>query len=109
MKIIFNPSGSARTIYGEEIDLTQLGTVELRRASHVEPTTELTSKARAWLFDKYEELDNHLASAAPDKCYWWADMLPMNGPVLGPFDTRSQALVAEVAWLEEHGLLPTEI
>ena len=31
---------------------------------------------------------------------------PCSGPVLGPFDRRSEALAAEVAWLEQHWLLP---
>lgn len=33
---------------------------------------------------------------------WTADMRPVNGPVLGPFALRSEALDAEVAWLREH-------
>ena len=31
---------------------------------------------------------------------------PVGGPVLGPFDRRSEALEAERAWLEAHWLLP---
>ena len=106
MKIRFDRDGTARTIYGEEIALTKLGTVELRRASHVDPTAELTVDARTWLLDKYVEMNDHLASASPSKACWWADMMPMNGPVLGPFDTRSDALAAEVAWIDEHGMYP---
>ena len=37
---------------------------------------------------------------------WHADLRPVGGPVLGPFDRRSEALAAEVAWLEEHWLGP---
>lgn len=33
---------------------------------------------------------------------WWADLLPSNGPVLGPFESRQEALDAEVAWLRVH-------
>ena len=106
MKIRFDRDGTARTIYGEEIDLTKLGTVELRRASHVDPTAELTEDARIWLLDKNEEMNDHLASASPNNSCWWADMLPMNGPVLGPFVTRSDALAAEVAWIDAHGMYP---
>ena len=106
MKIRFDRDGTARTIYGEEIDLAKLGTVELRRASHVDPTAELTEAARIWLLDKNEEMHQHLASASPSESYWWANMMPMNGPVLGPFDTRSAALAAEVAWIDAHGMYP---
>lgn len=31
---------------------------------------------------------------------WTADMAPVGGPVLGPFETRREALEAEAAWLE---------
>jgi hypothetical protein len=37
---------------------------------------------------------------------WHADLRLLLGPVLGPFDRRSDALAAEVAWLEEHWLAP---
>jgi len=31
---------------------------------------------------------------------WIADLGPVNGPALGPFQFRREALNAEVAWLE---------
>jgi hypothetical protein len=37
---------------------------------------------------------------------WTADLRLLLGPVLGPFDRRSEALEAEQTWLEEHWLLP---
>ena len=37
---------------------------------------------------------------------WHADLRPMLGPVLRPFAHRSEALSAEVAWLEQYWLLP---
>jgi hypothetical protein len=106
MKIRFDRDGTARTIYGEEINLAKLGVVELRRASHVDPTRELTEAAYNWLLEKYEKLSDHLISAdkVRDCQKWWADMLPMNGPVLGPFATRSEALQAEMVWIDEHGI-----
>lgn len=33
---------------------------------------------------------------------WQADLEPVGGPVLGPFETRQAALDAERAWLAEH-------
>jgi hypothetical protein len=106
VEIRFPKDGSARAIYGEEIDLEELGVVELRRASRVEPTSELSADARCRILNELEDLEEHLTTAKPSPMYWWADMLPMNGPVLGPFDTRSKALEAEVAWIRKHGLLP---
>ena len=106
MKIRFDRDGNARTIYGEEIDLAELGVVELRRASHVEPTKELSDLARAQLLDKFEDITDHLAASKElrNRQRWWADMMPMNGPVLGPFDTRSEALEAERVWIDDHGI-----
>jgi hypothetical protein len=79
MQLVIDPAGQIRTIYGEEIELATLGRPELFRASFVEP-----------------DRDGR----------WHADLRPLIGPVLGPFALRSQALAAEVAWLQEHWLLP---
>jgi hypothetical protein len=79
MTLLVTPDGLVRVIYGEEIALDCLGSPRMFRASHVEP-----------------DADGH----------WHADLRPLIGPVLGPFDRRSEALAAEVAWLEEHWLLP---
>lgn len=61
------------TLYSERLDLSPLGPVTIRRASHVEPD---------------------------DAGRWNADII--GGPTLGPFARRSEALKAEVAWLERH-------
>jgi hypothetical protein len=79
MELVIERSGRARCIYGEEIDLTQLGELSIRRGSHVEPD----SQGR-----------------------WLCDLSPVTGPLLGPFPTRSEALAAEVAWLAEQWLVP---
>jgi len=33
---------------------------------------------------------------------WFADLAPVNGPVLGPFPERHSAIDAEVAWLQRN-------
>jgi hypothetical protein len=73
MRLVIDPSGRVRAVYDEALDLAGLGRLEIRRASHVEP-----NEAGGWL----------------------ADLSPVGGPVLGPFDRRSSALEAEHAWLE---------
>lgn len=78
MNLIIEQDGSIRGIYGEEIALDALGRPEITRASHVEPD---------------------------DRGRWLADLSPVGGPVLGPFERRSEALEVEVAWLEEHWLV----
>ncbi len=77
MQFIILPTGEIRCTYAEVIDLMQLGQLSVQRASHVEPDT--TGR-------------------------WFADLSLVAGPVLGPFDRRSDALAAEHAWLEVHRL-----
>ena len=79
MHLVVAPDGTARAIYSETIDLAALGRSTIARASHVEP-----------------DRDGR----------WHADLRPMLGPVLGPFDRRSEAREAEVAWLETNWLTP---
>ena len=79
MELLISPSGTARCVYGEEIDLTQLGSVTIRRGSHVEPTVD---------------------------GQWMVDLSPVEGPKLGPFAVRSTALAEEVAWLSQNWLVP---
>jgi len=77
MDLIILPSGEVRCVYDESIDLRQLGTLAIRRASHVEPTSDGR---------------------------WLADLAPVGGSVLGPYKRRSEALAAEVEWIREHWL-----
>ena len=81
MKIVITPAGEIRCLYAEIVDLAVLGPMAISRASHVEPTA-----------------DGH----------WTADMAPSDGPILGPFRTRSQALAAEIDWLLRNRLMATE-
>lgn len=77
MNLIVERDGSVRGIYGEEIALDALGPLKIERASYVEP----------------------------DDCgRWLADLSPVSGPLLGPFNRRSEALEAEVAWLAANWL-----
>jgi len=78
MELVIQPDGTVRTIYDETIDLTALGTLVIRRASHVEPTADGR---------------------------WTAVLEPVNGPTLGPFSRRTEALAAETAWLARHWLV----
>jgi hypothetical protein len=78
MDLIVSPDGTIRAVYGEAIDLGVLGHLVIFRASHVEP-----DEAGRWI----------------------ADLTLVNGPILGPFDRRSDALAAEQSWLESNCLL----
>ena len=72
MELVVSADGVARCIYDEALDLRELGKLQITRASHVEPDAEGN---------------------------WWADMGPVDGPVLGPYGSRSEALRAERGWL----------
>ena len=80
MQLIIQPNGDVRCVYGEAVDLATLGKLHIQRGSHVEPN---------------------------DANQWQADLSPVAGPVLGPFPQRSQAVTAEVDWLNQHWLVPT--
>ena len=74
MTLLVGREGTIRCMYAEVLDLAAIGCLRITRASHVEP--DATGR-------------------------WWADITPAGGPVLGPFDRRSDALAAERRWLEE--------
>ena len=77
MELVIHSSGGIRCVYGEDVNLSELGRLSIQRGSHVEPTAD---------------------------GQWTADMSPVQGPQLGPFDCRTQALEAEVAWLNQYWL-----
>ena len=77
MQLLIEADGTVRCLYGEAIELTTLGPLQIARASHVEPTVS---------------------------GQWLADLSPLSGPVLGPFVCRSEALSAEEAWIIKHWL-----
>ena len=77
MQLIIDSSGNTRCVYDEALPLNQLGQIKIRRGSHVEPVSDGK---------------------------WIADMNPVDGPILGPFNLRSEALSAERRWLEKHWL-----
>ena len=72
MELVVGCDGGVRCIYDEALDLREIGTLKITRASHVEPDRD---------------------------GFWWADMGPVDGPVLGPYGSRSEALRAEREWL----------
>ena len=37
MRLVIEPGGRVRCLYGEAVDLASLGVLSIRRASHVEP------------------------------------------------------------------------
>ena len=77
MDLLIAPDGSIRCLYSEAIRLAEFGALTIQRASYVEPNSH---------------------------SQWIASLLPVGGPILGPFSTRGQALASEQAWLSAHWL-----
>lgn len=77
MELVVSSQGVVRCLYEETLSLESLGTLRITRVSHVEPDS--VGK-------------------------WYADLAPVVGPRLGPFDRRSEALNAEHDWIVQHRL-----
>ena len=78
MELIVLSNGFTKCIYADAIGLSELGKLTITRASHVEP--------------------NSVGN-------WIADLSPVGGPKLGPFERRTEALAAEIDWLRQNWLL----
>lgn len=72
----------------------------IRRASHVEPTQELSPLAQLELACARGLTIAELCSQYKNQ--WWADMHLSGGDILGPYPDRPQALAAEHEWLLAH-------
>lgn len=102
IEIIVSADGKhSRHLYSEiAADITsQIGPQDIQRASHVEPVSGISADALEWLNREQQRANNFVNLAPTD---WIADLRIVNGPVLGPFNTRQAALDAEAAWLHEH-------
>lgn len=72
MEIVIKPNGIFISIYSDSFNYGEFGKPQIRRASHVEPTEDGR---------------------------WTADLSPVAGPVLGPFEKRNEAIDAELEFL----------
>jgi hypothetical protein len=72
MELVVGCDGGVRSTYDEALDPREIGTLKITRASHVEPDRD---------------------------GFWWADMGPVDRPVLGPYGIRTEALAAERAFI----------
>lgn len=77
MQLVIETTGRVRTVYTDALDLRTLGRSKISRASTVEP--DETGR-------------------------WHADLRRLQGPVLGPFERRRDAVAAERRWLVEYWL-----
>lgn len=56
----------------------------------------------AGLLAEGEAVTQRVSHVEPSAGGWTADLSPVNGPVLGPYKLRQEALDAEVAWLKQN-------
>ena len=78
MDMVVERNGNIRMIYDEAINVRHIGELSVRRVSQVEPV---------------------------EYGLWIADLSLLNGPILGPFEARSEAIEREIDWLRKHWLL----
>jgi len=72
VQLVIKPTGVLISIYDDSFDYGAFGRPQIRRASHVEPDRQ---------------------------GHWSADLSPVDGPILGPFDKRQEAINAELEYL----------
>jgi len=77
MILSISKSGQVKAVYRDDFDWRSLGRLMVQRASQVEPDS---------------------------LGFWWADLTMSNGPKVGPFVRRQDAIAAEVGWLEKNCL-----
>ena len=74
MQIVIRPTGVFIGIYSDSFEYGEFGKPQIRRVSHVEPD---------------------------ESGLWFADLSPVDGPKLGPFDKRNEAVDAEIEYLNQ--------
>jgi len=74
MQIVIKPNGTIIGIYNDAMDYGIFGKAQIRRVSHVEPD---------------------------ESGRWFADLSPVDGPKLGPFDKRNEAIDTEIEFLND--------
>jgi hypothetical protein len=122
LEVIVTSTGEMRSIHSDDIMpiLRQIGNVEVRRASHVEPAAGMREEAREWIRKEISERrvpplilyymscgraiiwEHGIPITINGVDQWYADLLPVRGPVIGPYDSKQEALDAEVEWLKAH-------
>lgn len=104
MNIVITTTGEVRAVHNEAFDLSSIGAVSKRRASHVEPCNVALRLAFRLLRRTFGERGAISDWTRRWPCLWRVDLAPSCGPVLGPFKDRGVAIACEVNWLERNYL-----
>ena len=104
MVIIVHPDGRVTVVAHADLDadrLSALGEVEVvRRGGYVVPAHPLR-RAAFRLVRRFGRSPRVVAWTRTWRGPWLVDLAPSGGPVLGPFPTRAEAVIAEEEWLAE--------
>ena len=94
--VVIKPDGTVRKIYAEKFDYELR--LKHRRASHVEPVSPVL-RAMFHIVRRRCTDDSKLAVWTRKwPCKWRARVF--DGPTMGPFSRRSDAIEAEIEYLE---------
>lgn len=95
MIIFIEKDGTTHGLVSPVTQLLQLGNV--RRVSHIEPINSILR----WLFHRIRSwVADTSCLAAFTRCWpcqWRANII--DGPIIGPFKNRKDAITAEVHWI----------
>lgn len=93
-KIVIDPDGNVRTLYTDMVNLREFGTLKIARASNI----EWHEREQGWTV---QFSDSSFLCQSTDGVFY-ATTYDLVGSNTCCFDTREQALAAEVAFLEAH-------
>lgn len=101
MNINIDTDGKIEFIYSDDLaQLLEQGAATVTRASHVEPHPN----GGGWIADMSPSCADGEGLVLGTNGSWFIDIVSANGDwaIVAPFKTRTEALAAEVAWLQQH-------
>lgn len=104
-QITIDKNGVIEFVSSEELaPLRELGPVEKRRASHIEPCS-LVLRLFFHIVRRCVTDDSRIAEITRRwPCRWRVNLTLSDGPTFGSFTDRKRAIAAEIEWLRRHVL-----
>lgn len=103
MQVVIGRDGTIRFIDKPDLaSLKEEGVATTRRASHVEPVNRLARFLFHLIRKRVADESRAAQFTRIWPCTWRARIF--DGPTLGPYRNRQEAIDAEVEWLESNGI-----